>query len=571
MADELDSIQSLLKQAHSDAPGLVAVSPEEEAEVQRLEVEKFRAAVVRFKAEVSANRAIRKRVLKFRREGLYAVRPWQWIVLAITVPALLGLGAWGVNRASLVTRSNLAINRGLTEVYAGRADAGLLEMRTAINLGADPATTLLKFGLALKDIEHFDAAIQFLDQAAGSADKQNDLSLMATAAVGAGGIFLKDGKLEEAARRAESVLSIDPRQRDALILKGRVLLVQGRYDEAAEAFVNSIERNPNSLMPRYYLRETYLKWGKVQAARDQEDYLLLARPAGDEDLETLTGYADLLVRQNRLVEAEQVLLDVLSHQRQPTPNILVSLGYLAVENGDLTRAATFAKQAVEFAPQSPLGYILRSEIHYFNGEGREAIADVRKALTIEPNNSKALYNLGCIMLYDLNMIPQALSNLERALANGFDGPFLHYNIGVCQYLLRRPKEALTAYALVPEAVSMTADARWTIANAFLLDGQADTALKFYHELEITREHDPALINNIGVAFEVRGESTAALTQYWRAIRSVLNPAQADTIAQHNIERGIMGKPLTDPWLVMHTTVPLRVKGVLIRGRGRRGL
>ncbi len=571
MAEELDSIQSLLRQAHSDAPGLQALSPEEEAARKEQEEEKFRAAVAKFKADVLADKAIGRRIRKFRREGFYAIRPWQWAAMAILIPAILAGTIWGVNRASNATRANLALNRGLNAVYAGDAIGGLEEMRVALSLGARPAETLINFARALQDIGDQEGAMNLFDRAIAAAADEQDLGLIAAGAVGAGNIHLANGKLEEAERRAQAVLALDARQRDGLILHGRVLLAHGRFEEAAEAFVNSIERNPNSLMPRWYLRETYLRWGRVQAARDQEDYLMLARPSGDENIETLTGYADLLVRQNRLAEAEKVLLDVLSRQRQPSPNILVSLGYLAVENVEYERARDFAQQAIEVAPQSAAGYILSSEIHYFNGEGREALEDIHKALDLEPNSAKANYNMGCIMLFDLNMIPQALDHFRKSVANGFDGPFLHYNIGICRYLLRDASGALQSYALVPPAIAATADARWALANAHLAANEPDTAMALYKGLGDARERDPALANNIGVALELAGDSMAAVQQYWAALKIARDPSNADSVAQANIQRQIMGVRLTDPWEAMHRGVPLRVRGVHVPGRARRTL
>lgn len=571
MTDELDSIQSLLKQAHSDAPGLQALSPEEEQAQREAEEEKFRAAIAKFRADVEADPAIRRRVRKFRREGLYAIRPWQWATMAVTVPTLLAVTAWGVNQASNATRANLAINRGLAAVYAGEPLNGLEEMNRALSLGAKRAETILMFARALVEIGDEDGAMRLFDEVVRVAAEEQDLGLLAMGAVGAGNIQLENGRIDEAERRAQAVLAMDARQRDALILRGRVLLIQGRFEEAAEAFVNSLERNPNSLTPRWYLRETYLRWGRTQAARDQEDYLLLARPSGDEDLETLTGYADLLVRQNRLQEAEAVLLSVLARQQKPNPNILVSLGYLAIENDDYEKAKDYSRQAIEVAPHAAAGYLLQSEIHYFNGDGRSALDDTRKALDLEPNNSKALYNLGCIMLYDLDMIPQALEHFRRAAANGFDGPFLSYNIGLCQYLLRRPAEALASFREVTPAITTTPDARWTLANTHLAAGEPDTAIAIYRSLLDARDRDATLANNIGVALELKGDTAGALEQYWAALRMARTPAEADSVAQVNVQRQIMGTRMEDPWDAMHRAVPRRVRGIYMPGRIRRTL
>jgi tetratricopeptide (TPR) repeat protein len=570
VSKSFDSIQSLLKQVHSESDGMPQIeSPEETAEKARIEAEKRLAALQKFREDCLTNREVVRRLKRFRREGVYAIRPWQWAAILIGTPLIIFLAGYFLHLFSSVTRSNVAIFEGTRLIYSGKPDEGYPRLLKALDLGADPAKTLLRFGTAFMDMDASDSAAWCLDRAVAEARTANDVSTVATATVRLGELYLATMRPDQALQCANSVLAIDIKHRDALILMGRVYLAQSRLDDAEAAFINSIERNPNSLMPRHYLRETYSRTGDRKKTREQEEFLRLARPAGDEDIPTLVTHAGLLVSSGRLNEAEAVLLSILRMQQRPRPDILVSLGHLALEKEDIGGARTYADSAVEALPTMTDALVLKSEIAYYEGRVKEAITTLRSVLALDPLHPRAQYDIGCIMLYDLGLYPQALAAFRGAVATGFSGTFLWYNIGVCEYLLRRPEAALEAFTRMPDFVAKNADARWTIANAALLDRQTDTALAIYTELRLAREKDPALENNIGVAQELRGESIAALGRYWSAIRMSPTPATADTVAAANIDRMMRGRPASDPWQAMHSEVPLRLRGVLRQGRNRR--
>lgn len=563
MAKEFTSIQSLLQQVHGTAaPAAEEVSPEVKAKEEEA---KLLAAVAKFKDEVLADAEIRRRVAKFRREGIYAVTPAQWAGIVIGIPLLIGLIAYGVHFASEVTRANLAIRKALDLVYVENFPAAEESLNRALALGAAESPTLLRFARALADVEEFDLAIRFFDRAGETARAAGEYRVMVEAAVGAAEIFLSRGSYEEAENRVNPILTLDPKERAPLIILGRILFAQSRFAEAEQAFINSLERNPSSLSPRYYLRETYLKLGRIEDAREQEELMLYARPSGDEDVTTMIGYADLLIREGRIDDAEQTLLKIVETNSKPLPQIMVTLGHLAIEKQDIQKAQTYADSAVAAAPDDPEGYVLRAELHYHYQRGTDAIRDLNKALSLDPLNAKALYNMGNILFYDLNMPDQALSHFQRAVGEGFDGPFIWYNIGTANMLLRRPTAAIAAYKKMPQSLSISSDVEWAKATAYLLGGQIDTALKIFAELAQSRENDPALENNIGVILELAGDTLGAQKRYWAAVRASKGE-ERDTVALGNINRLIAGRPPTNLWQATHHEIALRPRGIVLPRR-----
>lgn len=561
MAKEFDSIQSLLKQVHGhgDAKGPAPVEISQEERI-RDEEAKLRAAVAKFKDDILADKGLQKRLQKFRREGIYAIRPIQWVGIVIGLPLIVAIGIYSVHFASSVTRSNLAIKRGVEQIYADNVSPAMANLDQALALGAAKGATLLKFARALRDVGYKDSAVQLFDRAGDVGRQTGDYGTMVEAASGAGEILLEMSRFEDAEERVHPIIRIDPKERQPLLIQGRIYFAQSRFAEAEQSFINSLERNPVSLTPRFYLRETYLKMGRLEDARQQEEFLLYTRPSGDEDFNTLIGYGDLMIRQGMLDEAEKILVRVLNESRRALPQIMVTLGHLAIEKQDLAKAELYADSAVTAAPNDPNGYILRSELHYHYGRGREALADLNKALSLDPLNAKALYNMGSILFYDLGMTHQALAHFHRSIEQGFDGPYIWYNIGTAHLLLKNAHEAAKAYEKMRPSLMNSNDVKWAMGNAYLLDHQSDTALAIFKELRATREDDPGLENNIGVLNEVMGETAAAQKQYWRAINSSKEEGR-DTIALENINRLLAGRPPSNLWQAIHLDVPLKPRGL----------
>ena len=574
MSADFDSIQSLLSQVHAEADELPDPDMQEEVEEsqedrEQREEEERQEAIQSFKAECLEDPEIVKKLKKYRHEGVYAVRPWQWVTMGVGVPLLIGLAIFFAHSFSNATRANLAIQQGLTAIYGGDLTSAKTNIDEALEFGADEAGVYIQFGVALYEMEWSDSALQYYNHAVNVARTNSDYSKFVNAQLKSASIDMEEGRPVSAMTRVETVLAIDPKQRDALIDKGRLLMAEAKYDEAKDAFVAALERNNNSLTPHFYLREVYLRQNRLPDAKVHEDFLIYSRPSGDEDLPTLFGYADLLVREGRLREAEETLLKVLLNQRRVTPEIMVSLGHLSVEMQDIVKAEMYAESAVLLAPTFPDGYLIRGEIAYSRGDGSSAMRDFEKSLELDPRHGKALYDMGCLLLYDLNLYQQALSNFENAAQNGFDGPYLWYNIGAARYYLRRSESALAAFKKAPKFVTNSSEAKWSIANTLLLNNGVDTALDMYMDLRQFQERNVALENNIGVALEMSGDSTGAIRRYWAAVKLAKTPTDADPIARDNVERVILGESVGNPWEEMHTEIPLRLRGVILPKRLRK--
>lgn len=569
MAEDFDSIQSLLQQAHTEAepPDEGREPSPEDKEAQE---EKYRETLARFIQEVEEDRDVRKRLKKFRQEGIYSIRPWQWAVIAIGTPLALFAAFYLARAFSDATIARRAVDQGISDIYAGSFDEGIGEISVALAYGADTAEVYIQFGKALADMHQYEPALEYFQSAMALARGDANFRILIEATVRAANVSFDVGNFDRAKSYIDSVLRIDPRQRETLILQGRIELLESKFERAKESFIAALERNPSSLTPRWYLREVFLAQGNQEGAREQEEFILLTRPAGDEDFATLSGYANLLVQSGRLREAEETLVSLLQRERQKHPEIMVTLGHLAVEMNDFTKAKDYADSAIHLSPAFAGAYVLRGEIRYLQGDKSAAFEDFQKGLELDPRHPKGLYDMGSMLLFDVDAPGQARDYLERAQQNGFTGPFLWYNIGSARYLSRDYRSAVDAYQQVPDLLKQSNEFRQSFANALLLAGHPDSAIILYEEILIRRQRAPELVTNFGAALELAGDTPQALEQYWRAIKMAKDPEKANPVARANIERVLTTNARAETIKMIHPEISLRLSDVTLPS-GRRGL
>ncbi|RMH54429.1 MAG: hypothetical protein D6679_13720 [Candidatus Hydrogenedentota bacterium] len=572
MAENFDSIQSLLQQVHAESEQLPTLSPEEQAKAEEEEREaRLREEVARFKRFVLEDPGINRRLRKFRREGIYAVRPWQWGVLAVALPLLAAACFYFFRTFTQEYRITKTLQAVEQAVLSGNLKEAERLVENILQLQADPGEIYLDYARILEDHDYLNDAARYYEIARQFARTRTDQSIFIDASISLAEILLRQKEPSEAKGIVDQVLEIDAKNRRALLLEGRVLMLQAQYAEAEEAFFNALERNPASLTPRYYLRELYLRAGQGKKAREQEELLLQARPYGDEDIPTLLAYADLMLNAGKIEEAEKALQDILRKSRKIRPGILVTLGNLAIENDDFSQAEAYADSAILLAPTYAPGYILRGELGYYGGAPDIALKDFQKALELNPRHPKALYDMGCLLLYDLKNYPLARSYFEAADRNGFDGPFFRYNLAVTRMQSGDPEGAIASLSRIPPFLEDHPSVQWAFATAYLLSQKTDSALAHLRPLEQVRHSDPALQNNYGIALELRGDTEHALQRYWNAVRLAPDPRQADSIALSNIQRLLAGKPPTPLRNYIHTELPLRLEGVILPRTTRRTL
>lgn len=182
------------------------------------------------------------------------------------------------------------------------------------------------------------------------------------------------------------------------------LFAEGRSDEAYEVARALVERFPQHPFGWKLLGGIYHRRGEAQAALHA---MAMSARFDDDDLETLSNLGTLLMRANRLDEAENVLRRVIARQ----PGNADTLNQLAItlsEQGNLSEGYATVTAALALDPQHENATITLALILQAQGRAAEAVDVYRTLLKRNPENIGARSNMSFCMNEMPGLTPDAL-------------------------------------------------------------------------------------------------------------------------------------------------------------------
>ncbi|MEV0583225.1 tetratricopeptide repeat protein [Nonomuraea sp. NPDC050310] len=191
---------------------------------------------------------------------------------------------------------------------------------------------------------------------------------------------------DEALAHVDRILAVTPSDDEALAFRVRLLYWSGREEEAERLAARSLER----LAPRPVL---HLARAKVLEGLDRPEGALaeldLALAASPRYEDALTARSSLLVRLGRHEEALGVLDELLELNPRDRFAMRLRLDSLH-EAGRVAEVRDFGRLAVARHPWAPELHTALAWAHAQLGELDEAVAAIRRALELAPDDCEAL-------------------------------------------------------------------------------------------------------------------------------------------------------------------------------------
>jgi predicted Zn-dependent protease len=302
------------------------------------------------------------------------------------------------------------LKTGLVEFIAARRGREAAAKELGIMIAADP-----------KDFELKLAQAQFYSQ--GKEDAQAEAvyqQVIAEAALAPAGITarnrlavlrIQQKDIAGAEKLLAEVLAKNPRDNDALILRGNLALAQ-QDPKAAIVDLRAVLRDqPNATGVMRALARAHLANGEPALA---EETMRRAVDANPKDAGARLDLAQLLAQMGKPEQAKPVI-DELVKQHPDNPAALETQFKVAAATKDIASAKSAADALVALQPKVPLGYYFQGSVAESDKRPQDAVRLYSTALDVQPEAIEPLQAL-VLVLIRLNRTPEALKRLDEVSA-----------------------------------------------------------------------------------------------------------------------------------------------------------
>jgi tetratricopeptide (TPR) repeat protein len=344
----------------------------------------------------------------------------------------------------------------------------------------------------------------------------------------------------------------------SLLHQGEALLKQERWDDAVEAFRNSIALDAQNPWPYHHLGDALSRLGQLTEALVAYEQALALSPKSPW---TLKNFGNALSRLGRWEEAEAAYRSAIGYD-WTEPMAFLHLGEALAQQGQWQDAVHAYRTSIRLDAENPWPHHHLGDALCHLGEYAKAVVAYEQALALSPENYWTLKNLGRA-LTEQGEWQQAEAIYQKAVATDATQPQLflqlgetrakqgsweaavdayrnsieldadnawaHHHLGDALGRLDDYSSAVTAYE---RALSLSPESPWTLknlGNALLHLDRLDEAVEAYQRcLSITAD-DAEVHLNLGTAFSKLGrwhEAEAAYSQARLALPDDLRLAEA---------------------------------------------
>jgi tetratricopeptide (TPR) repeat protein len=209
-----------------------------------------------------------------------------------------------------------------------------------------------------------------------------------------------------------------------------------------------------------------------------------------------------------------------SEATAPSPTASAPVTYANAESSftkrDYSKASELFSRYTDSNPENPWGFYMLGMSAWKNGEQEQAVAAFDRALQLDPDHQKSLFNSSRVLL-EMGHPQEALERVEQALGRepmSNEGLRL---LGRARYQVGELDAAIEAYQK-----ALTVDERdvWSMNNLALIyldQNRSEEAIPPLARAVELRGNAPVFQNNLGMALERSGYPTAAAKAYETAI------------------------------------------------------
>jgi len=338
-------------------------------------------------------------------------------------------------------------------------------------------------------------------------------------------LLLMNQKPDDANRLNEEILKKNPRDTEALVVKGQILNSQKKWDESIQVLQQVTKDAPDNATAHYQLGVALAGKGDAQEAEHEWNEAARLRPGYAEAWRNLGASAT----QRRDWKGLEIIADKLETIAPRSPEGYLFHATARFNQGDATAAEADVNHVIQLAPQSAMGYVKLGEMRMAEKRVNDAETVYRQALTHDPHSLEAIEGLMGVA-FARNKPADALKVVQEQLQQTPDSIPLLILLARAQINNHQPEDAEHTLTHVVELDKQNVGAIILLADAQAQQKKTDAAIANYQRAAQLAPTNARLYLAIGSQSELEGNWQQAETAY----QKVLSMQPDEPLASNNL-------------------------------------
>lgn len=310
----------------------------------------------------------------------------------------------------------------------------------------------------------------------------------------------------------DKALASDGKNVDVWLLKGQLLQVEGKLQEALSAYSRVIDIDPNSTEGKMRRANVEIALEKYDDAQKDIDAIF---KQAQNSLVAYHSQALLYHKQGKQKEALETVQQVLRAAPDHPPSLLLA-GVVQKELGAFQQAEDYLQRYLEKDPRNLLVQKQFASVLLRNGELQRAAAVVETGLKSAPNDVQLLALAGDIKMQEKSY-SSAASYFEKAARAAPDAAKIQTALGMSKMAQGDNAAAMDSLEKALQLDDKSIDTGLLLVNSKITAKQYDAALALLRKLERDHPANAAVPNLAGVVHLRRNDEKMARTSFEKAL------------------------------------------------------
>jgi len=340
-------------------------------------------------------------------------------------------------------------------------------------------------------------------------------------------------RLDDATKVDDAVLKNSPSDYDAQLLRGEILMRQGKPNDAIPVLEAAVKSAPDNAVGRYNLGLAYAAAANYGQAQSQWQQASQLRPDMVEPVRALAAYALRSGNTTLLADSGTQLMRI----EPKSPEGYIFHAHALFAKGDAAGVEQDLKKAMDIAPQDPAPYTQMGNLRAAQKQYPDAEKFYNRALALHPNATDAVAGLVNIKI-EQKQPAQAVRLIQDQIARNPGSSQLYFLLGQAEL---RNQDSPKAEEALQKAVDLDKNnvaAFSLLARVQVSRGSVDQAIANYQRALDANPREVRVYVALGGLLESRGEWQKAQDLYTKALQIQPDyPVAANNLAYLMLEHG----------------------------------